>query len=194
MNEECCSICLDSLRQEQPEPQDKRYLKVIKKQPTIVCVLPTCGHLFHSTCILTHLINNSKCPNCRASVVVEKLIFLPNQLFHVAPPRAPTEMVIVPTNTQDQLRMAGLMRDLQNQSDQIEQLQLQIEETAFADNNGEELEELETQIQLLSNRLATMNSDFKAASAKILDLKANLHSHKCRVTQLEAEVEVFSFK
>ena len=60
MREECCSICLDPLYNNQNQPLRK---------------LPGCGHLFHTKCVDAWLERKCVCPNCKLNL---KRLVYPN--------------------------------------------------------------------------------------------------------------------
>jgi hypothetical protein len=102
MEQESCSICLDLIRQSQdPIPND--LLKLTKRSVSQICILPLCGHVYHSCCLLRHAAKGitqfgaclSKCPLCRKEIVIENIVFLPDSLFSLAP----VLQVPVPTTT-----------------------------------------------------------------------------------------------
>ncbi|KAI8896583.1 hypothetical protein BC833DRAFT_91186 [Globomyces pollinis-pini] len=168
-DEECCSICLESIRQQQEIPDKSPLLKLAHTTPSMVCLTPACHHIFHSFCLLRFLSSNitsNLCPNCRAPIRkdlnVFKLIYLPDSIFSVIKPTdiQPTTIQIQPAAPET----TRLIRDLEARAVQIRDLELQLlqnangadSDTDSDDANDAEFDNLNTLVQQQQEQISNL--------------------------------------
>jgi exonuclease VII large subunit len=120
-------------------------------------------------------------------VVTDRIVYIPNELFNTSPPPQSAAPIPIYKSADSEL-VSKMMRDLEHRNQQIEELQLRLDEAAF--DPVDEIQELEGEISLLTERLDFVQRELNRSTQRFHSLDTEVQATKQQNTHLRGEIDV----